>query len=232
MLCPSDDSVFQTTADMCIVLEPPPVGGIGKWKSSDQIRLLESFSDSDWSGHQVHRRSTSSGFHILNGAIISASSCTQPVVSLSSYEADLHSIISCLCDGIFLRRCIQFLTNSPCDHYLLVDSFSARQIATRQRPGKLKHFAGKLPWIQQSVRDEQIQIVQNPAAWNVSDLGTKPLGGGRIKVLLHMLNAANADGLEILGEEEYAVHFQKHGSMKQIKVLAKSHSSSSFDFGP
>eukprot|EP00435_Cladocopium_sp_Y103_P024514 s1965_g6.t1 len=37
-----------------------------------------------------------------------------------------------------------------------------------------------------------------------------------------MLSAAKGEGLEMLGEEEYAVHIQKHGSMKQIKVLAKS----------
>eukprot|EP00435_Cladocopium_sp_Y103_P038479 s856_g10.t1 len=108
------------------------------------------------------------------------------------------------------------------DHYLLVDSSSARQIATRQGPGKLKHFAGKLLWIQQSVLEGQIQMVQIPTAWNISDLGTKPLGGQRIKLLLRMLNASKAEGLESLGAEEYAVHIQKHGSMKQIKALSKS----------
>ena len=34
-----------------------------KWKSSEKYWLLETFSDSDWSGHQSHRRSTSWGIH-------------------------------------------------------------------------------------------------------------------------------------------------------------------------
>eukprot|EP00435_Cladocopium_sp_Y103_P041704 s881_g11.t1 len=44
---------LKTTSDMCMVLEPP-CAGTGKWKSSDQFWLLESYSDSDWSGHQAN----------------------------------------------------------------------------------------------------------------------------------------------------------------------------------
>ena len=58
---------LKSTADFCVLLDVP-IGGQGRWRSSDKFLVLESFSDSDWSSNQVHRRSTSSGVHMLNGA--------------------------------------------------------------------------------------------------------------------------------------------------------------------
>ena len=114
--------------------------------------MIETFSDSDWSGNKQHRRSTSCGVHTLNGGFLFASSRTQRVVSLSSCESELHSMVSALCDGIYLRRCIEFLTGCQVEHHLLVDSSSARQVAMRQGRGRLKHVSGKLLWIQQCCR--------------------------------------------------------------------------------
>jgi hypothetical protein len=50
------------TPDYCVLLDVP-VGGQGRWRASDKHLILESFSDSDWSSNQVHRRSTSCGVH-------------------------------------------------------------------------------------------------------------------------------------------------------------------------
>ena len=55
--------------DFCVLLDVP-VGGQGRWRSTDKHLILESFSDSDWSSNQVHRRSTSCGIHLLNGAFL------------------------------------------------------------------------------------------------------------------------------------------------------------------
>ena len=59
---------LKSTQDYAVVLEQP-VGGSGRWKqSNDKFWVLESFSDSDWSGDKRHRRSTSAGMHLLCGA--------------------------------------------------------------------------------------------------------------------------------------------------------------------
>ena len=47
----------------------------GRW-------LLETFSDSDWSGSKSHRRSTSAAIHVANGVVIFASSRGQKSVTL------------------------------------------------------------------------------------------------------------------------------------------------------
>ena len=65
-------------------------------------------------------------------------------------------MVSALCDGIYLRRCIEFLTVCQVEHHLLVYLPSARQVATRQGPGRLKHVSGKLLWIQQVVHEGKV----------------------------------------------------------------------------
>ena len=214
---------LKTTSDFYMVLGKP-IGGQGKWKSSERFWVVETFSDSDWSGNKQHRRSTSCGVHTLNGEFLFASSRTQRVVSLSSCESELHSMISALCDGIYLRRCIEFLTGCQVEHHLL-DSSSARQVAMRQGPGRLKHVSGKLLWIQQVVHEV-------PTLWNVADAGTKPLASKRIQMLLHCI-VARAEGGQTIGQEEYEVQFQKYSSGKQIDALAKNeHCESDCFHGP
>ena len=139
------------TPEFCVVLEEP-TGGQGKWKTSTYaFWILESASDSDWSSNKEHRRSTSSGVHLINGQCMYGSARTQRTVSLSSCESELHAMISCLCDGIYIRRCLAFLSSSEVQHFLMTHSSSARQLASKQGVGKVRHLSGKLWWIQQHV---------------------------------------------------------------------------------
>ena len=159
---------------------------------------------------------------MLNGAYLFESSRSQRVVSLSSCEAELHALMSTLCDAIFLRRCLQLFTGAVIDHFLFTDSSSARQLAMRQGTGKVKHLSGKILWVQQWVMEGKIVLIQIPTLWNLANLGTKSLGGQRIKFLLHELNVAHGDGSELVGQEEYDQQCNRHSGGKQLTKLAKS----------
>ena len=123
-------------------------------------------------------------------------------------------MVSALCDGIYLRRQVE--------HHLLMDSSSARQVAMRQGPGRLKHVSGKLLWIQQVVHEGKVQLTQVPTLWNVADAGTKPLASKHIQMLLRCIGMARAEGGQTIGQEEYEMQFQKYSSRKQINALAKN----------
>ena len=209
------------TADYCVVLEPP-LPGQGKWRSAEKFWVLESFTDADWSSNQRHRRSTSCGIHLVCGAFAYGSSRTQKVISLSSCESELHAMVSTLCDGIFLRRCLEFLTGAVIEHYLFTDSSSAKQLASRQGVGKVKHIAGKLLWIQDAVSQQQVALVQVPTLWNLSDIGTKPLGTKRLRLLLHELGVSMEEGNCIVGQAEYEEQSSRHGGGREVAVLAKN----------
>jgi hypothetical protein len=130
-------------------------------------------------------------------------------------------MISTLSDGIFLRRCLEFVFNAEVEHVLFTDSSSGRQLAMRQRTGKVKHLSGKVLWIQDAVRNGIIQLSQIPAMWNVSDIGTKALGVQRTQLLLHELNIASSPDFFVVGMPEYERQCQRHGGNKQLTKLVK-----------
>ena len=59
------------------------------------------------------------------------------MVSLSSCESELHSIVSAMSDAIFVRRCIEFVLQTTIMQVHYTDSSSARQLVNRQGVGKI-----------------------------------------------------------------------------------------------
>ena len=131
-------------------------------------------------------------------------------------------MVSTLCDGIFLRRCLEFLTGTVIEHFLFTDSSSAKQLASRQGVGKVKHIAGKLLWVQDTVSQKQVALIQVPTLWNLSDIGTKPLGAKRLRLLLHELGVSTEEGNCIVGQAEYEEQSSRHGGGRELAVLAKN----------
>ena len=96
------------TGDIGVKL-PFPEHGVGKFKQgTEAFWFLETYTDADWSSIKAHRRSTSCSIHFLNGCFCFGSSRSQKVISLSSAESELHSMVGGCCDGIFIRSCLQF----------------------------------------------------------------------------------------------------------------------------
>ena len=97
--------------------------------------LLETFSDSDWSGSKSHRRSTSAAIHVVNGTVVFSSSRGQkPVSSLSSAEAELNALVGAAADGIYLERCLEFLSGESVTHHCLVDNSAALRLCHKKAP--------------------------------------------------------------------------------------------------
>jgi hypothetical protein len=131
-------------------------------------------------------------------------------------------MVSTLCDGILLRRCLEIITGATIERYLLTDSSSAKQLASRQGVVKVKDIAGKLLWVQDAVLHKQVMLIQVPTLWNLSDIGTKPFGAKRLKLLLHELGVSTDEGKYIVGQAEYEQQSSKHGGEKEVAVLAKN----------
>ena len=96
-----------------------------------------------------------------------------------------------------------FRTGALLEHFLSTGSLSARQLATRQGVGKVKHISGKLLWVQDSVLNKQVALVQEPTVWNLSDIGTKPLAARRVRLLLRELGVATDEGQYPVGHDEF-----------------------------
>ena len=182
--------------------------------------VLESFTDADWSGNKATRRSTSGAIHFVNGVPCFHSSRGQKVVSLSSSESELHGLVSGACDGILIRRSLEFLIQDEVLHICLMDNSATRQIAHKKGSSRLRHVHGKLLWIQDKVSEGELQVHQVGTDLNVSDLGTKPLAKQRLCALLFWCGVRNADGQPV-GEDEAQQLKDKQNNKGKIMRMAK-----------
>ena len=200
-----------------------PQPGMGKFHAGgDQEFVLESFSDADWSSNKSHRRSTSCGMHMINGAFMYGSSRSQKVVSLSSCESELHALVSCACDGIFIKACAEFAFNAKFLHVVFTDSSSARQLACRQGSGRIRHLSGKILWIQEKTQDGSLELRQIGTLDNLADIATKCLSKQRLFLLMNETGLVFIPTFEAVGAEEASRHHERVGNTKQLKKVAKA----------
>ena len=209
------------TGDIGVKL-PFPEHGVGKFKQgTEAFWFLETYTDADWSSIKAHRRSTSCSIHFLNGCFCFGSSRSQKVISLSSAESELHSMVGGCCDGIFIRSCLQFLVSGEVEHHQFTDNSAARQLISRQGVGRIRHLSGKLLWMQSKVMDGSVVIHQVPTLWNFSDVGTKSLPRARLLFLLCGIGMVDAATAEPLGMDEYNNVTEQETNKKEITKLAK-----------
>ena len=229
MACPTTGSLrklgklvgyLKATVGQYSLLPYPDPGHGHATRTTSSRWLLETFTDSDWSGAKGHRRSTSAAVHMVNGNVVLASSRGQKSVSLSSAEAELNALVSGAADGIYLRRCLEFLMEEKVVHHCLVDNSAALHLCHRKGPGKLRHIAGKLLWIQDMVAQGDLEVKAVGTVANVADLGTKPLAKARVNLILHWCQIYNGGG-ERIGQEEQQRLEESSVSRSKIQRLAK-----------
>ena len=184
-----------------------------------QEHSLEVFSDSDWAdwaGNKSSRKSTSSGTMFLDGQVICTFSRNQQSVALSSGEAEYYAGASAASDSILLKEAIQFLTGKRCQVNLYLDSSAARGIITRQGVGRVKHLQIRTLFLQELHKQGTLSVHPVGTKENTADIGTKPLSGKRIKLLLHWLGFQDENN-EPVGREE----LQEHRSQEQARASVR-----------
>eukprot|EP00435_Cladocopium_sp_Y103_P024696 s2951_g6.t1 len=200
-----------------------PMPGHGRFSACEDCNLLlESYSDADWSSNRNHRRSTSCGMHFLNGQFAFGSSRSQKLVALSSCESEFHAMISCISDAVFIKFCAEFVFGEEVKHLHYTDSSSARQLASRQGTGRMRHLSGKLLWLQERTQDKAVELRQVGTSYNIADIATKVLTRQRLLLLMHETGLVYLPEFEDVGEEEFQRHQSKTGNAAHIKKIAKA----------
>ena len=203
---------------------------IGLWHSppNGDGMVLEMSSDSDWAAHKGHRRSVSSGIICFQGCVLVVTSRTQKVIALSSAEAEIHAAVSTTCDGILLRVCIEFCIQEKVRLKIILDNSAAKQILQRSGVGRVRHLSCRILWIQQMVKQRQLEPCAIPTKYNYADLGTKKLSPDRMQFLMYGVGVFDEQagalvGAEVFAKEQTASDFRGVLRMLRESVGEKSH---------
>lgn len=139
--------------------------------------VLTGYSDSDYAGDRNDRKSTTGYIFLINDSPISWSSKKQPIVTLSSTEAEYVALCSATKEAMWYRRFLEELNydqTSPTD--VCVDNTSAIKLAHNPEfHERSKHIDVKYHFTRERIEQGEIQVPYVPTTEQKADILTKPL---------------------------------------------------------
>eukprot|EP00971_Amphidinium_carterae_P309332 6147173-Amphidinium_carterae.1 len=181
--------------------------------------VIEGYSDSDWAGEKVGRKSQTSGHIRVDGCPMVGWSNRQHVVSLSSAEAEYNagcSVASMLC----LYREIYLFMGFAVRMHLHLDSSAALGMLRREGCGaRVRHIAAKLLWVQQLVQKQLLVVHKVKTAENPADLGTKMHGKDRLIQLRELCGLEDQEvrrAIDLMGVQSVRKEVGKVASLSSL----------------
>ncbi|GAB2274840.1 hypothetical protein Dimus_039096 [Dionaea muscipula] len=139
--------------------------------------VLFGYSDSDWGGDVDNRKSTTGFLFSLGSAPFSWVSKLQPIVTLSSSEAEYIAMASCTSHALWLRQFLAELKVEQGDPTVIfVDNQSA--IAIAKNPvyhDRSKHIDVRFHFLRDAVANDVVKLEHVKTQDQLADLLTKPL---------------------------------------------------------
>jgi hypothetical protein len=149
----------------------------GMFYKKGGVAELFGYTDSDYAGDQNDRKSTSGYVFMMNSTAVSWSSKKQPVVTLSTTEAEFIAATSSTCQVIWLRRILKSLNYTQCGPTVVYcDNISAIKLSKNPvMHGRSKHIDIRFYFLRDLVKDEVIELTYCSIHDQIADIMTKPL---------------------------------------------------------
>ncbi|KAJ9567467.1 LOW QUALITY PROTEIN: hypothetical protein OSB04_003433 [Centaurea solstitialis] len=167
---------------------------LGLWYSKDSGFDLTAYSDSDFAGCKIDRKSTTGGCHLLGGKLVSWTSKKQNSVSTLTAEAEYVAAGICCAQVLWLRNQLQDYDIQLSKIPIYCDNTSAIAIANNPvLHSKTKHIEVRYHFIRDHVMNGDIELHFVPTEYQLADLFTKPLDVTRFNMLISELGMLDPD---------------------------------------
>jgi hypothetical protein len=150
---------------------------LGIWyKKGNQAELI-AYSDSDYGGDVDDRKSTSGYVFMLGSGAVSWSSRKQPIVTLSTTEAEFIAAAHCVCQGIWLKRILECigLKQNKCLPVFCDNSSTIKLSKNPVLHGRSKHIDIRFHFLRNLSCDGTIKLVHCASQDQLADIMTKTL---------------------------------------------------------
>jgi len=136
------------------------------------------YSDASYAGDKEDRKSTSGYVFIMNGGAICWRSKKQPIISLSSMEAEYIALTSASKEGLWLSKLSNDLGNKGKNNVIIYEDNqstikTANNIINNERS---KHIDVRYHFIREKIENKDITLEYCPTNNMTADILTKPLG--------------------------------------------------------
>nr|KYP69898.1 Retrovirus-related Pol polyprotein from transposon TNT 1-94 [Cajanus cajan] len=163
------------------------------YKKGENAKIV-AYSNNDFAGDIDDRRSTSGFVFLFGSGAISWSSKKQPVVTLSTTEAEYITTASCACQCIWIQRVLEKLSlEEQKNTLILCDNNSMIQLSKNPMfHGRSKHIDIKFHFLRDLVKKGTIELSYCSSQTQVVDIMTKPLKLEQFSKLRRMLGMLEA----------------------------------------
>ncbi|RVW17830.1 Retrovirus-related Pol polyprotein from transposon TNT 1-94 [Vitis vinifera] len=140
-------------------------------------RDTEVYSNADWAGNIIDRRSTSGYCSFVWENLVTWRSKKQSVVARSSAEAEYRALAQGICEGIWIKRVLSELGQTNSSPILMMcDNQAVISIAKNSvHHDKIKHIEIDRHFITEKVTSETVKLNYVPTKHQTADILTKAL---------------------------------------------------------
>lgn len=147
------------------------------YKMSSQDKELKAYTDNDYAGDAEDRKSTSGYTFLLSSGAVAWSSKKQPIVTLSTTEAEFVAVTVCACQAVWMKRIPMVLGHEERD-CISINCDNSSTIKLSKNPvmhGRSKHIDVRFHFLRNLSEVEVISLVRCASVDQVADIMTKPL---------------------------------------------------------
>ena len=147
------------------------------YKRGENVGELLAYTNNDYVGNTDDRKNTSGYVFLLSGGPVSWASKKQPVVTLSTTEAEFVAATFCACQCIWMRRMLEKIghSQSKCTTIMCDNSSTIKLSKNPIMHGRSRHIDVRFHFLRDLTKEEVVKLVHCGTNDQVADILTKPL---------------------------------------------------------
>jgi hypothetical protein len=167
--------------------------GLGILYDDHGYGRTECFSNVDWGGSKIDRRSITGYCVFIGGNLVSWKSKKQSVVSRSNAESKYRAMAQCICEILWINHLLLEISLDPSlPVKLWCDNQAALHIASNPvYHERTKHIRVDYHFIREKIQENIISAGYVKTGEPLGDLFTKALNGCRMEYLCNKLGMSN-----------------------------------------